>query len=160
MNIFPYRKSVIVLPLSAEMAEDLLKLSTTGSITYHDLLQERKKVTIEKFQGKVKDKEFTISKKVYYPQNYLPLIKGKIEATNHGCLILTEYGLFPGTKFLFYLWSFVMAVIALVFFLYKPNYLYASLASIFFILNYAVALANFNIHFKDSKKILEEVFEL
>lgn len=160
MAFFPYHKSVLVLPLENKTAEDLLKLMTTKTEAYHELIQTRRKVTVEKFQGKVQEGKFTISKKVYYPQNYLPLITGEIEPTKGGCLVITHYSLFPGTKFLFYLWSFVMLTIALVFLLYRPNFLYASLAIFFFALNYVVAVANFNMHVKDSKKLLQEVFEL
>ncbi len=160
MPLFPYTKSVIPLALDAETAENLLKLTTTKTENYHEFIRTRRSVSLEKFQGVVKNGTFKISKKVYYPQNYLPLIKGNFEPTKSGCVVFVEYSLFPGTKFLFYLWSFLTIVIALVFLFYKPNYLYASLAIIFFLLNYVVAIANFNIHTKDSKKLLQEVFEL
>lgn len=91
MQFFPTISQTLVLPFPKE-----------------DVFRRLRNVTLEpgyvddegecQFNGKVSENSFSLSRKVDYGNNSLPLVKGKIESTKSGSLVLVEYHLFPAAK--------------------------------------------------------------
>ena len=58
-----------------------------------------------RFTGWVKENRFRVSLKISKPNNYIPLVTGRIEPTSTGCLVFVTYKLFPVTKMFLVFWS-------------------------------------------------------
>lgn len=152
----------MVIPLSLKKEEGmaLLEAVTKNFESYDKIVEERyKPEPLVKFNGYLKGEEFKVSKKIGYPQNFLPQVTGNIEDTSSGCLVFLSFQLFPGTKFLFWLWFIVSLSIAILF-LFKGNYFAFSVAIFLFLFNHIVTVSNFNLHYKDTLKTFYDVFDV
>ena len=109
-----------------------------------------------KFVGIVKSDFFCLSKKVSHPQNFLPRVIGRLESINDETIIRLKYGLFPLTKFWLIFW-FILCTVAVILILVHATHKYPIwLPIVIFTGFYAVAYANFKLHCKDFRKVLEE----
>ena len=91
------------------------------------------------FNGNVKGNKFPISRKVTTPNNFLPLLKGRIEATPQGCILFLEYGLFFGAKLALITWSLGCLLGMFLCFLVNWKPVYGGLFLAAFVLHFLVA---------------------
>ena len=158
MTLFPYKKCIIPLSWNADEAEHILHCFTKD-IKDRDLLEDTTGLQVYKFNGWVKDQKFKVSKKVKYPQNYMPIAVGIIEETSNGSIVEIEFQLFPATKQTIWFSFIATLIFILIASIFKHN-LTASLFILgLFLTYYIVVIANFNMHIKDCIKALNEVWE-
>lgn len=156
MTLIPRKRETLISAFPARMVISRLSRVTqpalrTQSGTGRDDIR---------FNGHVGQSSFKISRKVNYPQNYLPLIKGSIEETSRGCIIFLSYRLFFSSLMFFMFWTVVTFLIGTFFLAYAGDYLYASIAFGSGIINYLVTVLNFNKQVKLSRKELNEVLNV
>ncbi len=111
------------------------------------------------FNGQVAKDSFRLSQKITRPNNFLPFISGVIEPTSQGCLLFVRYRLFTmTTAFLVFWWA---VTLSFAFYLahYERLYHYAALSAGVGLINYAVALLNFNKQVVISRRLLREVVD-
>jgi len=152
INLLPSQSETLVLPLSA--ADVFAKFS---SATRNDLAALQDKSIV--FSGWVKQDRFRISVKVNRPNNFLALIKGKIETTSSGSLVFLEYQLFPTTRLLVTFWLlFTLLFTAIVSFQFSSSlYLFSGLAVALGI--YLITWSNFKIQRNIAREILLRILE-
>lgn len=152
MTIIPRKRETLILPFPAHQVLGRLSVATQPA-----LLTEPKAGNGIRFIGQISHTHFKISRKINYPQNYLPLIKGNIEATSRGCIIFLKYKLFFSSLFFFLFWTIVTLIMGLAFLLYSQEYVYAAISFGSGIVNYVVTVLNFHKQVKISRKALDEV---
>ena len=155
MHLFPYKRETVVLPFGTSEALRLIDKVTepVSRVTSKDQKNYL-------FNGVVYDQTFKISRKVNYPQNYLPLIKGQIEETRLGSIIFLEYELFFSSRMFLGLWSVLSILIAAFLCFYPHEYTYAIISIAAGTLNYVVSLMNFKKQVKESHDALCKALEL
>jgi hypothetical protein len=57
-----------------------------------------------RFTGIVQPERFSISMRVTRPNSFLPIVRGRTEATQSGCLIFMKAALFPSTRVYMVFW--------------------------------------------------------
>ena len=158
MEYLPFRSETIVLPYDvAELKHRLKKVIRPVKNKYQQKTSEGAGSSGFLFNGVFKNNEFTISKIINQPENFLPLITGKIEATSVGCIVFLKYRMFFSTNMFLGFWSAVTFLMTLLFIIGYNNYLYATVCFGFGVANYSIAIANFNVQLRQSKKLLDKV---
>lgn len=157
MSWWPYTTKTLILPHSADEAQYLLSSVTKSPEVYRLDGKTDKIPNLYKFNGRVDEYSFSVSKKVNYPQNFIPLIKGQIEGTKKGSIVSVKFTLFFASWFLLVLGSALTLFVAGIFLFFRYDAIIGYSAFLLFLLNYVVSIANFNIHVKDSHKLLQEV---
>ncbi|MGK7394991.1 MAG: hypothetical protein ACNS62_10475 [Candidatus Cyclobacteriaceae bacterium M3_2C_046] len=154
MTFFPYKKETLVLPHEAGQLENLLVryVKPARQMSSPPLGSGKSSEAI--FNGCIAEGKFRISMIIKVPQNFLPLITGRIEATSRGCLVFLHYQLFYSTLLFIMMWSIICLMMALLFFLAYKIYLYGIIALIAGLINYGIALVNFNMYYKRSRLAL------
>ena len=149
-SLLPSHDETLVLPLSAEQVFTKFSLVTRNDLA---AIQDRSIL----FSGWVKEDRFRISLKVNRPNNFLTLIKGRIESTSSGSLVFLDYQLFPTTKVFVTFWFlFALLFTAIVSFQFASTlYLLRGLAIAAGI--YWITWANFRIQLKIAREILLRV---
>ena len=109
------------------------------------------------FNGQVTKTSFRLSQKITRPNNFLPFISGVIEPTSQGCLLFVRYRLFTMTTAFLVFWWVVTLSFAFYLAHYERLYHYAALSAGVGLINYAVALLNFNKQVVISRRLLREV---
>lgn len=160
MSWWPYTTKTLILPHSADETQYLLSSVTKSPEVYRLDGKDDKIPNLYKFNGKVGEHTFSISKKVKYPQNFIPLIKGEIEGTKSGSIVTFSFTLFFASWFLLLLGSILSFFVAFIFLFVRYEAVIGYSALVLFFINYMVSIANFNIHVKDSWKLLQEVLSL
>ena len=150
MRFFPFERETIVLPVNGRRVAALIKEKTQTQA-------EEAKGRI--FKGIVHESQFTVTLRINRAQILIPQVHGDIEDTSAGCIVFLKYRFFPNTTFFLIFWTVVSFTLALVFLGPADNYLYGCLSLAFCIVNYLIALANFDVHLKHIKKALESVLE-
>ena len=150
MEFLPFRSETIVLPYDAkEVRNRLIKVIKP--------VKSENQSSYYLFNGIFENDQFRISKIIRQPENFLPLISGKIEATSVGCIIFLKYRMFFSTNMFLGFWSVLTFLMTLLFIIGYSNYLYATVCLGFGVANYSIAIANFNIQIRQSKKLLNKV---
>jgi len=150
MRLAPFESETIVSSASAVSIISLLNRETSQ--------RENPDKTLP-FGGVVTDSAFRISLNVTRPQNFIPLAQGTIDQTSSGSLIQIKYKLFPGTRFFLIFWCLLTFILTLLFLGPAKNYLYGCLSLTGCIANYLIALANFDVHLKQTQKALHKVLD-
>ena len=158
MEYLPFRSETLVLPYDAsELQARLTKVIRPVRNKYQQKTGEDVDSSDHLFNGVFENDEFTISRIIKQPENFLPLITGKIEATSVGCILFLKYRMFFSTNLFLGFWSVVTFLMTLLFVIGYNNYLYATVCFGFGVVNYSIAVANFNIQVRQSKKLLNKV---
>lgn len=146
-GLLPSHDEILVLPLTAEEVFTKFLL-----VTRNDLAAIQDKSIL--FSGWVKQDRFRISVKVNRPNNFLALIKGRIESTSSGSLVFLDYQLFPTTRLLITFWLlFTLLFTAIVSFQFSSAlYLFGGLAIVVGI--YLITWSNFKIQLNIAREIL------
>ncbi|MBL6449698.1 hypothetical protein JMN32_25535 [Fulvivirga sp. 29W222] len=155
MTLIPHKNETLVAPITALQALSRLSLVTQPA----GLSQSHKSPDIL-FVGHIGKSSFRISRKVNYPQNYLPIIKGKIEGSSRGCIIFIKYRLFFSSILFFTFWTGMTMLIGLFFIFFPKEYGYAIIAFSSGVANYVVTLLNFNKQVKLSRAALDEALNM
>jgi hypothetical protein len=66
---------------------------------------EEKSFDDQYFNGRIQETRFLISRKIKSPENFLPLIKGRVEPTRNGSILFLEYSLFFSTRIFLGFWT-------------------------------------------------------
>lgn len=106
------------------------------------------------FNGKVGESGFAISQIVSRPNNFLPLIKGKIEGGNSGSLVHLEFSLFPSIKYFLVFWIVLMLLFSAISIAQNDDILTIIFPLIILIASYALILSRFNEAYLKSRKEL------
>ncbi len=150
MRLFPFERETIVSAITAKEIIALLKEETYN---------QKKSTKHQSFTGQVGENSFKISVYVSKPQNFIPLAEGEVDQTSNGSLIQVKYKLFPSTSFFLAFWCLLTFILTLLFLGPAKNYLYGCLSLIGCIANYLIALANFDVHLKQTQKALHKVLD-
>jgi len=156
MKFFPSENETLIITPSADQAQMILwkrvkpppNLSETIPISDSEFL----------FNGVVKDGRFRISLIIKYPDNFLPLILGRIEDAPHGSLILVEYRLFFGTRLFLTFWTLITGLLGFYLVLFESLWSYGFLVWALGGLNQVVTHYNFLKSVKKSSSVLHSLF--
>lgn len=155
MTLIPHKNETLVAPITALQAISRLSL-----VTQPASLNESKENPGILFIGHIGQSSFRISRKVNYPQNYLPIIRGSIEGSSRGCIIFIKYRLFFSSTLFFTFWTSMTFLIGLFFTIFSRDYWYAAIAFSSGIANYTVTLLNFNKQVKLSRAALDKALKM
>ncbi len=109
------------------------------------------------FNGWVDEMDFEVSRIITHPENYLPVITGKIEATSTGTIIFIQYHLFFSTL-MFLCFSSAFCLLFGVFLMaLRHSYFYGGATLFLGLVNYTIAMANFNLQVRKSREVLYEL---
>lgn len=111
------------------------------------------------FNGRINNNIFKISQKIKRPDNYIPLIIGKIEETSKGSIIFLKYRLMFSTKMFLIFWSVILILLTLFFSIMYEAYLYAGIAAVLGGINYAIVYYNFKKKVKINHELLIKLLE-
>lgn len=149
----PHATETLVVALPAPVVAQRLNATTTHSLRMQNAIRSRKIL----FTGYVFEDHFSIARKITRPNNYLPLVKGRIEATSSGCILFLTYTLFRSTKVYLIGWT-LLSILTGIFAVYLyQEILIGSAAFGLSIAIMAVAWANFNIQLKITRQTLQKV---
>lgn len=151
----PLKNEIIVLSLSAEEVEQLLWLHTYP-VEEGALMPDKPEIEFL-FNGWVKHQKFKLSRKIRSPENFLPIMKGRIEETSLGSLVFVQYSLFFSSIFFLVFWSVVTLFLSIFFIVFYNMVLYGIITFGVGVTNYVVAVANFNIQVKKSSRLLHDM---
>lgn len=110
-----------------------------------------------RFSGWVQENRFRISLKISKPNNYIPLVVGKIETTSSGCLVFVSYKLFPVTKMFLIFWSLFITLAGILASYQYQSLLYAVGSLLILVIIHWVTWSNFKIQLKLTRQTLLEV---
>lgn len=123
MIFFPFKKETIVSSFSAEEVTRRLELITSSPALSKENLKPN-----TTFIGQISSGQFRISLRVNRPENFLPLIKGFIDATSMGCIISLHYGLFFSSQLFLAFWTAVCSLVAVFFYFIADQTTYSIIA--------------------------------
>jgi hypothetical protein len=158
MLLLPNKNETIVLPFKATEVESHIRLFVKPVKNMGTPAIDKKPGEFY-FNGWVREGRFRISKVIKIPQNFLPLISGRIEATSLGCILFLHYRLFNSTILFLSLWTAICLFVAVVFGFVLDKLAYSILALLFAFLNYFVAVKNFGLQLKRSKADFERLIQ-
>lgn len=152
MTLLPnhYETFVLTQP-SLEAIQKIHKVTTTKV-----LLQNQEGVQY-RFSGWVQENRFRISLKISKPNNYIPLVVGKIETTSSGCIVFVSYKLFPVTRMFLIFWSLFIALAGILASYQYQSFLYAVSSMLILGIIHWVTWSNFKIQLKLTRQTLLEV---
>ena len=155
MTLIPHKNETLVLPINAlQVISRLSRLTQPANLsasgTGHKIL----------FNGYVGSSSFKVSRKVNYPQNYMPIIQGKIEASSRGCIVFLKYNLFFSSLMFFSFWTIMSFIIGIFLIVYSKAYLYAAVSFTAGGLNYLITVLNFNKQVKLSREALDKALKI
>ncbi|MGB3780440.1 MAG: hypothetical protein WA960_18900 [Tunicatimonas sp.] len=153
MRGWPSAQETLVLSLSAAEVTRRLRAATQSA----DQRTEESPSSSIVFNGQVTDNSFRLSQKITRPNNFLPFVSGVTEPTSQGCLLFVRYRLFTMTIAFLVFWGIITLGFAFFLAHYEHLYHYAALSAGVGIINYVVALLNFNKQVVISRRLLHEV---
>jgi hypothetical protein len=158
MTFLLYFRETLILPYAADQIKEKLaqQIMSVQSLRrpYSASLMA---VDVYKFNGFFKKDEFRIFRALQAPQNFIPLVIGKIEPTSKGCIVFLKYKLFLSTRMFLVFWLLVCVFFTFFFLFYYPHILLAIVSFILGLLNYLIAVAGFRMHLKKTRKELHEI---
>jgi hypothetical protein len=141
-----------------EMVEALLRIRVKPSDQQQ--LSDRKEPNKDYlFNGKVFAESASISRIIYRPDNFLPLIKLQWIGSESGSLVMIRYHLFGSTLMFLIFWTSFMLLAAIVGAFVLEDYPMALSFLAISALSYWVSIANFNRRVKEDSRILKSVLE-
>lgn len=139
MRWLPVQSKIIVSPLQAyEVIQLLQKATSPPSLDKKDHSNQ----TI--FVGIIDQNTFRISMKLKVPENFSPIIYGKVDNTSIGSIISIEFSLFFSSQMFLIFWSTICAAASLLFIFLFNESVYALISLSVGLINYTVAILNFN----------------
>ena len=154
MRLLPLYQETLVLPFSAQETAWRLKQLTRPlekGVEYPEELE-----ISFLFNGWVKKNRFRLSRRVQHPENFLPLMAGRIEGTSVGSILFIRYRLFFSAALFLIFWTVISLLLSLFFLFFHQQYLYATIALGLGMGNYLIATKNFHLQIRNSRKTLDE----
>lgn len=154
-SLFPFIQETVVSSYNAEEVYRRL-----WSVTEPDVDEEWEPDVDEEdllFNGRVDKDRFRLSRKVKRANNFLPLMRGSIEATSMGSIVFIRYRLFIWTLSFLIFWSVLTTLFALYFLIYEKIYINAAFSFLIGLANYVIAVLNFRKQVRISSSALREV---
>lgn len=151
MSFFPSHSEVLVSSLSKEEVMERLDLVTKDANFLEFELRENQGY---QFNGTLAEDSFRLSLVITKADSFLPLIKGKLEATPKGSILFLRYKLFPGSIFFLGFWSVVTVLLAIFFALVAGKYIFSGISLAVGFGNYLFAWN----HFKRKIRVSQEIF--
>jgi hypothetical protein len=152
ISLLPSHDETLVLPLSAK--EVFTRLS---KVTRSDLAAVQDKSIL--FSGWIKQDRFRISMKVNRPNNFLTLIKGRMESTSSGCLIFIDYQLFPTTRLFVSFWLLLSCMFSIAVGFQYSSFWYSLGGLAIAIGIYLITWSNFNLQLTLARAELLKILE-
>lgn len=145
-----YETFVLTQP-SLEAIQKIHKVTTTK------VLLQNQEGAQYRFSGWVQENRFRVSLKISRPNNYIPLVIGKIETTSSGCLVFVTYKLFPVTRMFLVFWSLFITLAGILASYQYQSILYAGASVLILGIIHWVTWSNFKIQLKLTRQTLLEV---
>jgi len=156
MQLWPATSEMFLSPYGQE--EIIRRMELAVKPVKFQSFQNRSLGEIEEeaflFNGKVGKNGFAISQIVNRPNNFLPLIKGKVEGSNNGSLIHLEFALFPSVKYFLFFWIALMLLFSMVSIAQGDDILTIIFPITILVASYALILSRFKDAYKKSRKEL------
>lgn len=137
MHLFPAREKTLVSSLTKE--EVIIKIAQRTKIINNDWIPDK-----PWFNGHFTNDTFRLSLFVNYSQNYLPLVKGRVEDTSLGSILFLKLRLFPAAKLYLIIFTILSLLIGLVFLLLSGSMTSGILSFLIGLLNYLLLTVNFH----------------
>lgn len=157
MQVWPATSEMFLSPLGEkeimrrmELAVKPVKYQSFQNRSLEDEMEEEAFL----FNGKVGENGFAISQIISRPNNFLPLIKGKVEGGEKGSLVYLEFTLFPSVKYFLVFWLFLMLMFSFASFSQDEDVLTVIFPLIILIATYALILSRFKDAYRKSRKEL------
>ena len=151
--ILPVRKETILLTESPEDFTDRLKY-VTGKRKTGDY-RERP----VKFIGKGEEAGWAITRFVTRPENFMPLVQGKLEHVSRGCLLSIRYTLQFSSRMFVVFWTITTLLFAIFLWFIQSDVRLGLIALGFLLLNIVVTHLNFQRQYRQTRKILMDVID-
>lgn len=156
MQWWPAQSEILISQLPAEEIFRRLHLAVKPanyqSFRNRSLEQDAAEVFL--FNGRVSLTGFAISQVVSKPDNFLPLIQGKIEGASTGSLVYLKFRLFPSVKYFLGFWFLLMFMLSIVSYAEGKNMLTIIAPIIILVASFWVVNARFASAYRKSKKEL------
>lgn len=155
MRWLPVMTETLISELPADRILGMLEHATALHLS-----DRREKPSTKTFQGKIDRYRFLISRRIPSPNNFVPLIKGRIEATSKGCIIFLNYRLYRSAV-MFLIFSLIMCVsIGTLFLILEESYKYAIISYGLAMVNYLITLLSFNRELSTSREKLMNILNI
>lgn len=139
MKILPRQTETVISPLQpSEINRRLDGLTASPS------LRSNRNSKGMVFQGRVHNRNFILSRKISHPNNFIPLVNGRIESTSKGSIIFIKYTLFRSSLLFLSFAIGIAFLVGVIFILLDLPTLYTITAFALGLANYLVTLLNFN----------------
>ena len=151
MNFVPYYFETLVLPFTSVEVLEIINLNIING----NASQENKDRT---YMGSISKSKFRIYEKLNRPDNFLPVIRGRIESTSKGCIIFTSYNLLFSTALFLSFWTIVTLLLFILFLFEFNQTLYSAISLLACILNYLFTSNQFHRRAKKSRSSFYSLF--
>jgi len=159
MQLWPAKSEMFLSPLGQD--EIIRRMELAVKPVKFQSFENRSLGNIEEdaflFNGKVSKAGFSISQIVSRPNNFLPLIKGKVEGGDSGSLVHLEFSLFPSVKYFLFFWILLMLLFSIISFVQRDDILTIIFPIIILVASYALIISRFNDAYMRSRKELRRL---
>jgi hypothetical protein len=149
IRLYPLKTETLVLPFDqSEVAQRIERVLNQPFVLegFHKVVQ-----------GSVDNDAFKLSIRTRRHEFFMPLVQGTMEPTSKGSLVFVTYSLFPGTKALLTFGTLFLPLLALPWYLESKNpWVFAALSGLA-VLIHVIARANFALHQKTARKIINNL---
>ena len=164
MQFFPFLSETYVSAFSKDEIKEKLypfiKSNDTPDISPTERIYFQSKTNKEfLFEGWISDSQFRICQYTGFPEQFVPMIYGKIEATSKGCILFLDYRLLKATLFFWIMGIFIFGIIGIIFLFIERNMSSFFLMMLFFLGTYSVLMLNFIQKVKISKQLIKKILE-
>lgn len=154
MRLLPLHQETFVLPFDGQETFRRMKQVIRPLDKNADYPEEVEARFL--FNGWIEENRFRISRKIRYPENFLPLMVGRIETTSVGSILFIRYRLFSSAALFLVFWTVISLLLGLFLLILQQEYLYAAVAFGLGIGNYVIATKNFHLQIRSSRETLNE----
>ena len=139
MKWLPVQNKIIVSPLQAcEVIQLLQKATSPPSLDKKDHSNQTT------FVGIIEQNSFRISMKLKVPENFSPIVYGKVDNTSLGSIISVKFILFFSSQMFLIFWSVICLAASLLFIFLFSESVYGLIALSVGLINYTITILNFN----------------
>jgi hypothetical protein len=145
MSLWPFQNRTLVLSCTAD--EGLRRLRSAAFEMDKKEFNPKEKLAPEdeiEFNGWFSDYNFRVSKRITHPDNFLPLVDGRLEPTSNGSILFVNFKLFFGSLVMVMLWTILSILLSIFFIFVYKHTVYASIAVVVGLVQYIVVMLNFN----------------
>lgn len=156
MHWRPYESETLVIPLSPEEIHRRLSLGVK-QVDFQSIQKRGEAPDMHIFNGHITEEHFKISLLIERPDNFLPLIQGKVDGTSKGSILFIQYKLFASTKVFMGFWCCLALLMAFLIYIQNHIWWYSALVIIGGLFNYWITVVNFHRKLRLSKTALHRL---